>query len=81
MIRIFLRTILGFLFCILIFIVVTKTLPLSGTIPVLAYQSIGSQQEAKTSNILSAGEALPRKWRSCIILDTAFCPCWNMNKF
>ena len=47
MIRIFLRTILGFLFCILIFIVVTKTLPLSGTIPVLAYQSIGSRQEAQ----------------------------------
>ena len=47
MIKIFLRTILGFLFAVLIFIVVTKTLPLSGTIPVLVYQSIGSPQEAK----------------------------------
>lgn len=47
MIKVFLRTILVLLGLILAFIVISKTLPLPGTIPVLMYRAIGSPDQAR----------------------------------
>ena len=47
MIKFFLKSLLIFALLSLIFAVLTKTLPLPGTIPVLMYHSIGSREDAK----------------------------------